>query len=206
MYHVNFVRDDGTSLLPGGGPLGVEFFIMLSGFVMTYAYWQRELPQDLYSRLKWTVGRIKKFYPLHLVTFLMAAPLTMVVAWKHGELLSVAGIAFLNLSLVQSWISVPGVYFSYNAVSWYLSDTAFFYSSLPVCLWLLHKLRTMKQAMEMLGGIYALQVTWNFICSNSEHTHCLIYINPIYRCTNFILGVHMCNDNALYSQRGNLVA
>lgn len=104
---------------------GVGFFFVLSGFVLYYNYGR--LPK---LRLKeFYVKRWARIYPLHLLTFTVWCAL-FYSSWGNSQsdkLLS--GLA--NLTLTQSLI--PGLLFGlgFNAVSWSLSNEAFFYAVFP---------------------------------------------------------------------------
>lgn len=192
LHHVNFMYQDGSSFLPGGGPAGVSFFVLLSGFVLTYAWRERPFafPLSLRSHAVWLWSRIRKFYFLHLLTFCLAAPMTCYGLWKSQEWGLGIAETMANLLLVQSLVPVKDVYFSYNAVSWYLSDTMWFYLCLPACLYLFRKWHRSK--MALLTGIFMLQIIYNWICLGSPYEHWLLYINPLYRLTDFLIGGCVC--------------
>lgn len=192
LHHVNFMYQDGSSFLPGGGPAGVSFFVLLSGFVLTYAWRERPFafPLSLRAHAVWLWSRIRKFYFLHLLTFCLAAPMTCYGLWKSQEWGLGIAETMANLLLVQSLVPVKDVYFSYNAVSWYLSDTMWFYLCLPACLYLFRKWHRSK--MALLTGIFMLQIIYNWICLGSPYEHWLLYINPLYRLTDFLIGGCVC--------------
>lgn len=116
-----------------GGVLAVYFFFILRGFVLAYSYQERLVTGQIISH-SFYIGRLSKLYPLHILCFVVAALLIIkTLSWK--QIL----IAPVNLALLQSWIPVKDVYFSFNAVSWFSSDILFFYL---VVLWLVLKMRT----------------------------------------------------------------
>ncbi len=132
---VNFLR---------GGQLGVSFFFILSGFILTYTY----------SRTRWDqrtltdfgVGRVARIVPVYYLSLLIALPLFLPSAsleWAAGSLL-----------LVQSWL--PTAMFGgtpWNGLAWSLSVEALFYLLFPALV-----LVTRRLGPKALG--VALVVTW----------------------------------------------
>lgn len=90
---------------------------------------------------------IKKSYPLHFLTFLLAIPFSIQELIKPNVNVWIA--SFLNLILVQSWIPKTSVYFSNNAVSWYLSVYLFLMLLSPFVVRYLKQLNT-KQIICLL--------------------------------------------------------
>ncbi len=115
--------------------LGVSVFFVLSGFLLTYTYRDRELAPSVRRNAEFSLKKIRKLYPLHLVT--MAAFIVMNVAAKiyhgmtAGVLWNLLGKIFLNVTLLQSWYPNRDVSTSLNGVSWYLSVMMFLYFIFP---------------------------------------------------------------------------
>ncbi|MGW4297619.1 acyltransferase family protein, partial [Micromonospora chersina] len=108
------------------GLSGVEFFFVLSGFVLVWSYRDGE-PRHTFLR-----RRLAKIYPNHLVTFVVALA---VAFWFADPVAPWAAIG--NLLLVQAWIPLDGYFYSVNNVSWSLSCELAFYLCLPLVLpWL----------------------------------------------------------------------
>ncbi|MEO9970266.1 MAG: acyltransferase [Hyphomonadaceae bacterium] len=59
------------------GYLAVDFFLILSGFVLTHAYFSR----DDFNVWGFVQARIARLYPLHLITLLFMAGLSLVMGW-----------------------------------------------------------------------------------------------------------------------------
>ncbi|CCH17270.1 acyltransferase family protein [Micromonospora lupini] len=112
------------------GLSGVQFFFILSGFVLVWS------ARPGGSRLTFWRRRIAKIYPNHLVLF--AA--TLGVAWWFADPVLPAA-AVENLLLLQAWDPRPGWFYSINTVSWSLSCEFFFYLCLPLALPLLRRAR-----------------------------------------------------------------
>jgi peptidoglycan/LPS O-acetylase OafA/YrhL len=84
-------------LLATRGYLWVEFFFVLSGFILTYAYWPRV--KDLFTRsgyLAFLRARLIRLYPLHL--FMLLLILLIVVGLRalaaHGGYTSIFDLKY----------------------------------------------------------------------------------------------------------------
>lgn len=105
------------------GLSGVQFFFILSGFVLVWS----ARPQD--TRWGFWRRRLAKIYPNHLV---MWAVVLLVGYWLADPVNVDAAVQ--NLFLVQAWNPTPGYFYSVNTVSWSLSCELFFYFCLPFVL------------------------------------------------------------------------
>ncbi|MEU8254510.1 acyltransferase [Micromonospora inaquosa] len=112
------------------GLSGVQFFFILSGFVLVWSARAGDSRRTFWRR------RIAKIYPNHLV--LWAATL-VVAGWFADPVLPAAALE--NLLLLQAWDARPGWFYSINTVSWSLSCEFFFYLCLPFALPLLRRAR-----------------------------------------------------------------
>lgn len=167
----------------GHGAIGVSFFFILSGFVLTWSARPGERARRTWRK------RAAKIYPNHLVTALAA-----LVAVAGGAA-SAAGGASLgvvvpNVLLVQSWSSDPDVYYGLNTVSWSLSCEAFFYLLFP---WLLRGLTRLgeRALWPLAAGLTVLTCCLPLVTlSWSEPTaYWFLYVLPATRITEFCLGM-----------------
>src|ERR1700747_3770579 len=123
------------------GYVGVNFFFVLSGFILVYTY---EGP-ELNARNFWW-ARFARIYPAYLLSLIVAAPFFL-FALRHLDLPFYAWTkqhtfwaCTLTLSLLQAW--APEAALTWNSVCWSLSVEAFFYFScyapenLPQPVWL----------------------------------------------------------------------
>lgn len=106
--------------------LAVDFFFILSGFVLSLAYCGKCTDQDFLK--KFTIDRIARLYPLHLATLLFLVPLNVLFyVTTNGQLLE-NGWAYgdgrvymfvLNLFMLQSvGLNTQG---AWNAPAWSIS-------------------------------------------------------------------------------------
>jgi peptidoglycan/LPS O-acetylase OafA/YrhL len=177
----SFAPVPGISHLVAPGSVGVTFFFVLSGFILTYTAPRGSAidARSFYAR------RFARVYPLHLLT------------WSVFAILVVSGIAsvtplaaVLNVFLLQAWVPVQDVYFSMNGPSWSLSAEAFFYACFP---FLIRRITTWsaKTTVRMIvllfagAGLIAVVLHAAFPTSSVG----LLYVNPAYRIWEFVAGI-----------------
>lgn len=132
--HVVNLVSVSPALLPvlGFGHLGVNFFFVLSGFVLTWS-WRRGVDRRTFY---WR--RFARIYPLHLVTLAMAIPIFYRFSSPPGDQSWVKGVDMVALVLcvflVQGWSRDPDLLFAGNPASWTLTVEAFFYALFPFAI------------------------------------------------------------------------
>jgi peptidoglycan/LPS O-acetylase OafA/YrhL len=135
------------------GYLWVDFFFILSGFILAYRYGEncRALNWRSYGHFVWQ--RFARVWPLHLVT--MGFAIVYLLAKHGGGYLTRASI-MTNLFLAHSW----GYYFAppLNFPSWSLSCEWGAYLFLPAYLLLVLPLRRGRVHALLLAGLFALLV------------------------------------------------
>ena len=176
--------------------LGVSFFFVLSGFILTHVHHDLSGPEQI---KKFYVSRIARIWPTHLFTFALVILLVPTSLWfmphmeKHGVMAAAA-----NLTLIQSWIPMVGFYFSINGVSWSISTEMFFYLLFP---WLIagwNRTWHWKTALAagLLVGILAVSIALPVpeLDINKPLTvssHGLLYGWPLARLFEFTVGMCM---------------
>lgn len=98
-------------------------------------------------------------------------------------------IFLTNASLLQSWIPDRSFYFSYNAVSWYLSDTIFFAAVFPFLCGMIVK--SSAKGKAFIGVLFATLYVLTIILTPAKWHHALLYVNPLLRLTDFVLGIFL---------------
>jgi peptidoglycan/LPS O-acetylase OafA/YrhL len=170
-----------TSLLPLA--LGVSFFFVLSGFILTYAY------QDGFKAGEFYLARFARLWPVHAVTLALAFWLLSPFLIARPEW----ALPFLaNALLLQAWVPVVGYVFSFNAVSWSISVELFFYLIFPFLLGAAYRKILLLIIAVTAAGIAAMELTgapvgrlpiWHF---SPGH---FIVQNPVMRVLEFAVGV-----------------
>lgn len=123
---LRLLADDATEYRLAGwftqaGGLGVTFFFVLSGFVLTWSARDRDTTTGFWRR------RFVKIYPNYVVTWALALSLFALYYTS-------AGVAVANLFMVQVWWPEFMTNFSVNAPSWSLAVEAVFYLCFPALL------------------------------------------------------------------------
>ena len=180
------------------GYLWVEFFFVLSGFILTYAYWPRL--KDLFRRtgyLAFLRARLIRLYPLHLFMLLLILAMviglralaaqggyTSIFDLKYHQDVSVKGF-WLSLLLLHAWNSMGSL--TWNGVSWFVSVEFALCLLFPVFLWLAEG--RVWRGFALIGcglaGLLALLFT-------SKHGLDITFHNGVFRgLSDFSIGVGM---------------
>jgi peptidoglycan/LPS O-acetylase OafA/YrhL len=173
-------------LILGEGFIGVSFFFILSGFILSLNYDERLLSRRVSFQEFW-VARLARVYPLHLVTLLLALAFMVydTTGGPFGKVATGINVLLTNAMLLQAFIPEMGYYFSYNWPSWSISDEMFFYFTFPFLLFLLVRTKLLLR----WGWVLLLAVPLLMQISAEDEFHKLFYINPFFRLVDFLLGI-----------------
>lgn len=171
---------------------GVTLFFVLSGFILTYVYKSVEGTERLRV---FYIARFARIWPLHIATFIAAVILAVSLplpAWAPTWAVTV-----LNLLLLQSWVPVVSVAHSFNAVSWSLSNEAFFYLAFPLLRRNLARSWHWKLLLSLLCGFVLIWATilldMPLVGGHTQVTvETLGLANPLSRLFQFVLGMCCC--------------
>jgi len=120
------------------GFLGVSFFFVLSGFVLTWSARESDTTLLFYRR------RLLKIYPNHIVTWALAMVLFAAVFYSTTS-------AVFNFFLLQAWSPDAGIFFGINIPAWSLCCEIFFYLCFPLLLWAVRKIRPTRLWWYAIG-------------------------------------------------------
>jgi len=162
-----------------GGDMSVCFFFVLGGFCMTLGYKER-LSMPGFRVGGFILKRLFKFYPLHWICLLASLPLVhfCIENWS---------VFAVNALLLQSFIPKSSVYFSYNAVSWYLADTVFFTFIFPLAGRFIFGLG--RRGVWCVGVFVVVSYALLACLLPVAYRHAIMYVNPFVRCADFIMGI-----------------
>lgn len=170
-------------LYPGGGSLAVAFFFVLGGFCMTLGYKEIVL-RGVFNYKHYIVKRCFKFFPLHWLCLLASLPVIVFSLSKKSLVLF-----GLNAALLHSLVPLRDVYYSFNAVSWYLANTLIFQALFPSIIRILSR-AAMRDKVYIFSIVIIVYVLVVLLLPNKWH-HALLYINPVVRITDFMYGIFL---------------
>ncbi len=206
-----FLFHSGDTVFSSGGAWGVSVFLILSGFLMVYSYYDSDRidQHGFFYSIRFGIKKIRRLYPLHITMLLLALPILILknqqLPLREG-ILDTAGKFALDTSLLQSWVPDKEVYFSLNGVSWYLSTALFLYMMFPLILFFIKKYKGIKTAVVVILITFGLQILLAFaaylvqknLIPKDDLIHWFVYIFPLSRLEDFVIG---CNLGYLFLQR-----
>lgn len=168
---------------------GVTFFFVLSGFILQYVY--KEI--DSWEQVrKFLSARVARIAPAYFASLLLGS---FLVHYNFDTLTFLSTIFF-----VQAWIPISTFYYSYNSVAWSVSAEMFFYLLFPLILWKWNG--ASLKGLGLAGLFLALALIFvEFLdiplrddFTNDQYKATvtkggMVYINPVIRVFEFILGV-----------------
>lgn len=127
------------------GHMGVSFFFVLSGFVLTWTATASDTARRFWRR------RVVKIFPNHLLVVAIAVALL----WAAGEHVR-GGPTVANVFLLQDWLpKIDLVAYSANPVSWSLACEVFFYALFPLLFRWISAIRP-QRLWYWFAGVVAL--------------------------------------------------
>lgn len=189
LYHVRGYYGVSSSEIFNCFSHGVAFFFVLSGFILAYVYPTFESQEH---KKKFFIARIARIWPAHLLFFSLVCLLTLFgFISNHGTL----EIFFLNIFMLQAWIPIKDVYFSFNSPSWSISAEFFFYLCFPFIIhnwagtwhWKTIGVFLFPFLLMSLSSYFHLPDYSNSY--NGINNHGLLCANPLARIPEFVLGV-----------------
>lgn len=173
------------------GEVGVEFFFILSGFVLMRV----AMPGDRVAAF-WR-RRAVKIFPNHLVTYMVALVLLLAAGTPVG-----VTPAVLNLFLLHAWIPSLTAQISVNPVAWSLSCEVLFYLAFPLLLVLINRIREERlwiYAAILVAVVWCVPFIAQLLPASkplgfapiTEVQFWFIYGFPPVRALEFVLGMVM---------------
>jgi peptidoglycan/LPS O-acetylase OafA/YrhL len=160
----------------------VNYFFILSGFVMVVAYGGAGLQRIGYTT--YYLNRFARIYPLYILS--LAA--VVVITWHQSKIIDVV----LQLTLLHAW--VPGHAMKLNAPGWSLSAEAFFYLAFPVLFNHLYKRWSFKAVVAIIA-LFSISCLTPYLLKNSsffkelpETSQDIIHYIPLGRFSEFLAG------------------
>lgn len=132
-----------------GGYISVSFFLLLSGFILTYNYADRAQQGKLTARNFWS-ARFSRLYPVYAFSLLLSAGMLAQEVHAHTKMDFSLGLILTPL-LLQGWHPVLSTF--WNTPAWTMSTEAFFYLLFP---WLItrRRPRQVRTLLLILGAAW----------------------------------------------------
>lgn len=175
LFHSGFIPN---------GIFPVTFFFILSGFVVYYNYSTKIDNATIIEGIKWGMVKIKKLYPIHILTFIMSIFIRWAWVVKNtiGELIL---MGIVNVTLMQSIVQKYSL--TFNSASWYLSTTLICYL---VALFLISKLKKINYNISFLILILFIELILALVVPNIiQDYNYVLYISPYVRVLDFFIGM-----------------
>lgn len=181
------------------GGFAVDFFFMLSGFGIYYVSADKNLSYSLKNSVLYAINKIKKIYPIYIVS-LMAAMLYQIPAFfKHTNnilefLLEMVVHTIPCILLVQSITGMTEFSHAINEVCWFLSCLFICYMFCPLFVKYVNKFFTKTKVFIgllttigfiMFFSFIAFQIDGEFYYKIND----LYYGHPFIRCFYLLLGM-----------------
>ncbi|WP_239081056.1 acyltransferase family protein [Streptomyces coelicoflavus] len=171
------------------GALGVTFFFVLSGFVLTWSVRPKDTVGAFWRR------RFVKIYPNYVVAWVLAMVL-------FASAYTSTGTAVSNLLMVQVWSPDFDTYFSVDPPSWSLGAEAVFYAAFPMLNNLFRRIRP-ERLKYWIAGAIALVIATPMLSyallpdtpgipggeTSSVVQYWVAYVLPVVRMADFALGM-----------------
>ncbi|CRL47664.1 acyltransferase family protein [Pseudomonas sp. URMO17WK12:I11] len=167
------------------GPVGMSFFFILSGFVLTYNY--GETPGKNYF-----AKRLIRIYPAYLLCGLLTYQVLIhqIISTEHNTLkFLVTNLLFLTAT--QSWLYTTMITWNFGG-TWSVSVEMFFYAVFPFLLALLNKKNVwIFAAVAFLAAALIMPVATLYQAGlpNENLLHFVLYSGPMYRLPEFAMGM-----------------
>lgn len=192
----------GIFLLHAGCPvnwsdLSVSIFFVLSGFLLVQANIDKYVDKSIKGCWLFCFNRIKKLYPLHMLTMLLVVIREFaIILYLHEDsslFTKLLGDVLVNSLLIQSWFPPTSINCSLNGVAWYLSAMVFIYFIFPFILQFIKIINDRKRLLLVGLFIWVTQYLVSVFALYLEGSDGVIflwltYICPIYRLGDFIIG------------------
>lgn len=196
LFHVKMYFIDGRfarAIVPflDHGYLAVDFFLVLSGFIMAFKYHAHFRDGILARAPDFLAKRIARIYPLHAFVMLayIAIPLTLALTGRDVDGAQFGVYQFIcKFLLIDLWTFDQVSWKSWNVPSWTISAEFCAYLLFPVMVYALQKAQRRLVPVVLLGACALLALAYQQRgCPNLGQ--CIGHLG-LFRCViEFALGV-----------------
>lgn len=160
---------------------------------MMYRYEDKKIDITIKNNFTFSINKIKKLYPLSILTMLFAIVLYILLNGTTVETINkLIKLIVLNITLLQTWVPSSVINTSLNGVAWYLSVTMFLYFVFPYLHGYINKRKICKLSIISLL-ILVLEIVMcipfvKYFGSKSEEYVWFMYCFPVFRLGDFFIG------------------
>lgn len=167
------------------GYLWVDFFFILSGFIIAHVYGEKlvnNLSRATIASYLW--ARFSRLYPLHLFTLLILIVLSSAVPLGYPQVVDDSWKTYFDWSALHSQLIFTNamnqhVYLSWNIVSWSIGAEWWTYFAGILLLPLINRRRN---TIATLTIILAFGLLAGLVCWRQPHTLDITFDYGFYRC------------------------
>lgn len=192
LYHVKeYINIPNINGIVSLGYLAVDFFFVLSGFIISYAYYEKLTKFSNINIFKFYLKRLSRIYPLHLLVLLIycVIPIIFFICDKNLPADGKYDLGYLLLSffLVQNWGWESTL--AWNVPAWSISTEFFVYIIFPFMALSLVNVKTKAGVFAVfLVGVLGIPVV--FIMNGTMNIGESIAKLGLFRCAfEFLVGV-----------------
>lgn len=181
------------------GFIAVDLFYLLSGFILSYSYLNKEGVMRG-NRRSFYISRFARIYPAYFLAFVMAAPSNIVTSLHANRMIIGIAKLLINAGLVltlqQAW--TPWTAWGWNYPAWSVSVEVFFYLLFPWIGVRLARLGT-ASSRKLACLLWLLALSAPFLLWVTKGTtgppllgdrlQMAIEFTPIFRLPEFLLGI-----------------
>ena len=182
-----------TNIMAAGGA-GVTVFFVLSGFVLSYMYFEVLRCPTVGAVWSFVVARVARIYPVYLLVLA-----SVVIFDPMGLFRDTGGWGWHAIGL-QAWGPNPSFSQSFNGAAWSVSVELFLYAMLPLLIPLIAKLDRGMIWLVMTGAapvfavglvttVFWLDGRMDLPRWDPNSAYRWLYIHPFARLGDFIFGI-----------------
>ncbi len=191
-YQLNMIEDDGQAFsLIERARLAVDFFFILSGFVLAHVYGQ-QVRDGTYDHRRFLIARLARIYPTHLIMLAVmgVVALAAIALGQPFDGPSYSLVGFVQaLTMVHAWFptTIPN---EWNGPSWSLSAEWAAYLAFPLFAWIgLKRGRNPWVTLGLAVALFALIDAWYRWRHGEILTHAEIILGVLRIVPEFLFGI-----------------
>lgn len=173
------------------GNFAVTFFFVLSGFCMALGYSERFSEINKKGFYDFIKRRLRKIYPLYLITMLLAMLCNIVMNFSPSGILRNVAHYLLGATMLQTLtVKYWGIL---NSVCWYISSIFVIYLVTPFIIRKMHSVKNHKKKLLKISviafGMLIVLILAARLILSKETWELTIYVSPFFRIFYYFIGL-----------------